>query len=145
MGETARGPGMDAELADHVRAAAAAARRHALAFRAPVDKDALPWSVIEAFDARVRGHVERDRRIEEERDRVLIAAVNLAETPGEEGEDAVAAARADLVDAIDYLEQAVLRFGVVNRQGAKLGHGAYGQPVGARDWRGPRGAAKTRP
>jgi len=85
---------MDAELADHVRAAAAAARRHALAFRAPVDKDALPWSVIEAFDAKVRGHVERDRRIEEERDRVLIAAVNLAETPGEEGEGAVAAAAA---------------------------------------------------
>ncbi|EIZ85998.1 hypothetical protein WYO_1257 [Methylobacterium sp. GXF4] len=133
---------MDAELADHVRAAAAAARRNALAFRAPVDKDALPWSVIEAFDARVRGHVERDRRIEEERDRVLIAAVNLAETPVEEGEDAIAAARAHLVDAIDYLEQAVLRFGLVNRQGAKLGHGAYGQPVGARDWRGPQESAK---
>ncbi|SFL26210.1 hypothetical protein [Methylobacterium pseudosasicola] len=133
---------MDAELADHVRAAAAAARRHALAFRAPVNKDALPWSVIEAFDAKVRGHVERDRRIEEERDRVLIAAVNLAETPVEEGEDVIAAARAHLVEAIDFLEQAVLRFGLVNRQGAKLGHGRHGQPVGARDWRGPQEAAK---
>ncbi|MCJ2055244.1 hypothetical protein MKL09_01610 [Methylobacterium sp. J-048] len=133
---------MDAELANHVRAAAAAARRHALAFRAPVDKDALPWSMIEAFDAKVRGHVERDRRIEEERDRVLIAAVNLAETPVEEGEDATAAARTHLVDAIDFLEQAVLRFGLVNRQGAKLGHGAYGQPVGAWDWRGPQETAK---
>ena len=123
---------MDAKLAAHVREAAAAARRHALSFRAPVGKDALPWSVIEAFDGEVRGNVERDRRIEEERDRVLIAAVGLAETPPEEGEDAVAAARAHLIDAIDYLEQAVLRFGLVNRQGAKLGRGAHGQPVGSR-------------
>ena len=36
---------MDAELADHVRAASAAARRHALVFQAPEGKDALPWSV----------------------------------------------------------------------------------------------------
>ncbi|MCJ2135382.1 hypothetical protein MKK69_15195 [Methylobacterium sp. J-026] len=124
---------MDAELADHVRAASAAARRHALAFRAPAGKDALPWSVIEAYDARVRSHVERDPRIEDERDRVLIAAVKLAETPVEEGEDTIASARTHLVDAIAYLEQAVLRFGRVNRQGAKLGHGHYGQPVGSRD------------
>lgn len=124
---------MDAELADHVRAASAAARRHALVFQAPEGKDALPWSVIEAFDATIRGHVERDPRIEDERDRVLIAAVKLAETPVEEGEDSIAAARAYLVDAIGYLEQAVLRFGLVNHQGAKLGFGTYGQPVGSRD------------
>ena len=124
---------MDAALADHVRAASAAARRHALAFKAPSGKDALPWSVIEAFDAKIRGHVARDPRIEDERDRVLIAAVKLAETPVEEGEDAIAAARAHLVDAIAYLEQAVLRFGLVNREGAKRGYGTYGQPVGSRD------------
>ena len=31
------------------------------------------------------------------------------------------------------LEQAVLRFGLVNREGAKAGLGTYGQPVGSRD------------
>ncbi|SDO12820.1 hypothetical protein SAMN05216360_11537 [Methylobacterium phyllostachyos] len=124
---------MDAGLADHLRAAGVTARRHALAFRAPAGKDALPWSVIEAFDAKIRGHVERDPRIEDERDRVLIAAVKLAETPVEEGEDTIAAARAHLIGAIDYLEQAVMRFGRVNRQGAKLGYGSYGQPVGSPD------------
>ncbi len=124
---------MDAALADHVRAASAAARRHALAYRAPSGKDALPWSIIETFDARVRGHLARDPRIEDERDRVLIAAVKLAETPAEEGDASIAEARAHLVDAIDYLEQAVLRFGLVNREGAKAGLGTYGQPVGSRD------------
>jgi hypothetical protein len=124
---------MDAALAEHVRAASAAARRHALAFRAPSGKDALPWSVIEAFDAQIRGNVARDPRIEDERDRVLIAAVKLAETPLEEGEERVAAARAHLVDAIDYLEQAVLRFGLINRDGVRAGFGSYGQPVGSRD------------
>ena len=99
------------------------------AFDGSSSKDALPWAVIEAFDADVRGHVERDRRIEEERDRVLIAAVNFAETPVEDGEEAVGAARDALIDAIDYLEQAVLRFGSVNRQGAKLGYGETGQRV----------------
>ena len=120
---------MDAKLADIVRAAAAEAQRKARAFDASSSKDALPWAVIEAFDADVRGHVERDRRIEEERDRVLIAAVNVAETPPEDGEEAVGAARDALIDAIDYLEQAVLRFGSVNRQGAKLGYGETGQRV----------------
>lgn len=123
---------MDAKLADIVRAAAAQARRKARAFDASSSKDALPWAVVEAFDAEVRGNVERDRRIEEERDRVLIAAVNLAETPPDEGEEAVEAARSALIDAIDYLEQAVLRFGIVNRQGARLGYGEAGQAVTAK-------------
>jgi uncharacterized protein YabN with tetrapyrrole methylase and pyrophosphatase domain len=120
---------MDAKLADIVRAAAAQARRKARAFDGSSSKDALPWAVIEAFDADVRGHVERDRRIEEERDRVLIAAVNFAETPVEDSEETVEAARDALIDAIDYLEQAVLRFGSVNRQGARLGYGETGQRV----------------
>ncbi|MGU3667598.1 hypothetical protein ACLBX9_25720 [Methylobacterium sp. A49B] len=124
---------MEAELAGHLRAATAVARRHALAFVAPSGKDALPWSVIEAYDAAVRGHVERDPRLEDERDQVLIAAVKLAETPLDEGEDEIAAARARLVSAIDGLERAVLRFGVVNRKAAKLGYGTHGQPVGSRD------------
>jgi uncharacterized protein YabN with tetrapyrrole methylase and pyrophosphatase domain len=123
---------MDAKVADIVRAAAAQARRKARAFDASSSKDALPWAVVEAFDAEVRGNVERDRRIEEERDRVLIAAVNFAETPPDEGEEVVEAARNALIDAIDYLEQAVLRFGIVNRQGARLGYGEAGQAVTAK-------------
>ncbi|MCJ2011485.1 hypothetical protein [Methylobacterium sp. J-076] len=120
---------MAATLADHVARAAMAARRHCARFPGAIAKDALPWAVIEAFDADVRGHVERDPRIEDERDRVLIAAVKLAETPSDE-DDEVATARGHLVDAIDYLEQAVLRFGVINRQGAKLRLGWAGQRVG---------------
>ncbi|WP_019904186.1 hypothetical protein [Methylobacterium sp. 77] len=133
---------MDAKLAEIVRAAAAQARRKAQAFNAQAfnaqafdgtsSRDALPWAVIEAFDADVRGHVERDRRIEEERDRVLITAVNFAETRPEDGAEEIEAARSALIDAIDYLEQAVLRFGIVNRQGAKLGYGEAGQSVTAR-------------
>ena len=113
--------------------AAAAARRRAAAFAGPAGKDALPFAVIETFDAEIRGHVERDPRIEDERDRVLIAAVKLAETPPAE-EEAVEAARAHLADAIDYLEQAVLRFGVVNRAGAKAGLGAAGERIGRSRW-----------
>ncbi|MDP4023591.1 hypothetical protein Q8W71_13210 [Methylobacterium sp. NEAU 140] len=105
---------MAGTLADRVAEAAGTARRRAEAFPGSVSKDALPWAVIEAFDADVRGRVARDARIEDERDRVLIAAVKLAETPPDEA-DAVAAARRHLVDAIDYLEQAVLRFGGVGR------------------------------
>lgn len=119
-------------LAQTVRRAAAAARRRAAAFPASVSGDDLPWAVIEAFDADVRGHVERDRRIEGERDRVLIAAVGLAEARAEDGPDAVEAARTGLIDAIDYLEQAVLRFGVVNSVAARHGLGAAGRPVAAR-------------
>ena len=110
--------------------AAASARRRAAAFAGPAGKDALPFALVEAFDAQIRGHVERDPRIEDERDRVLIAAVKLAETPPGEAE-AVEAARRHLEDAIDYLEQAVLRCGVVNRAGARAGLGAAGIRIGA--------------
>jgi hypothetical protein len=119
-------------LAHTLRRAASRARRLAAAFPASVSGDDLPWAVIEAFDADVRGHVERDRRIEGERDRVLIAAVGLAETRTEDGPNAVEAARAGLDDAIDYLEQAVLRFGIVNALAARHGLGAAGLPVAAR-------------
>lgn len=122
---------MEAKLAEFVRRAAATARRHASNHPKSIGRDELPWVVIEAFDADVRGHVERDRRIEEERDRVLIAAVKFAETHGDEPE-AVDLARAQLVDAIDYLEQAVLRFGIVNRAAAKSGFGDPGQSVASR-------------
>jgi hypothetical protein len=33
------------------------------------------------------------------------------------------------VAAIDYLEEATLRFGIVNREGARLGYGEAGQRV----------------
>ncbi|WP_336488430.1 hypothetical protein [Methylobacterium nigriterrae] len=123
---------MDAKLADHVRAAAADARRRAMAYPGSASADELPWAVIAAFDAEVRGYVERDRRIEDERDRVLIAAVKLAEAPpAPEGEDANPA-RGHLIDAIDYLEQAVLRFGIVNWEAAKRGFGRHGQRVAAK-------------
>ncbi len=122
---------MAAELAARLRLAAAAGRRHAENFVAPVGADALPWTVVATFDAEIRGSVERDRRIEDERDRVLIAAVNLAESRPEDGAEAIASARDHLVAAIDYLEQAVLRFGIVNRAGAKRGFGTAGLPVAA--------------
>jgi hypothetical protein len=117
---------MTAAFTDCVARAADRARRHAQSFPGSVSKDALPWSVIEAFDADIRGSIERDRRIEDERDRVLIAAVKLAETPAGATDD-IAAARAHLVDAIDYLEQAVVRFGILSRQGADRGLGQVGQ------------------
>lgn len=123
---------MTTKLPEHVGRATAEARRRAMAFSGPADGDDLPWAVIEAFDADVRGHLERDRRIEEERDRVLIAAVGLAETRPEDGAEALEAARQHLTDAIDYLEQAVLRFGIVNAEAAKRGLGDYGQRVAAR-------------
>ncbi|MCJ2084074.1 hypothetical protein [Methylobacterium sp. J-090] len=123
---------MDTRLAKDMARAADHARRRASAFPGSVSGDALPWAVVEAFDAEIRGHVERDRRIEEERDRVLIAAVGLAETRPEDGPEALAAARTHLADAIDYLEQAVLRFGIVNRRGAQRGLGESGQHVTAK-------------
>ena len=118
---------MDPTLADVVQEAAKEARRRATAYRdiGPVGRDALPWAVIKAYDDNVRRHVARDRRLEDERDRVLIAAVKLAETPPtDEGE--VADAREHLIDAIDYLEQAVLRFGIRNSQSRTLGRGTAG-------------------
>lgn len=119
-------------LADLMRGAAAEARRLAAAHPAGGRKDDLPWAVIAAFDTDVRGHVERDRRIEDERDRVLIASVTLAETPGDAEEDERDRARRGLIRAIDYLEEAVLRFGIVNRAAAKRGYGAAGDPVSTR-------------
>ncbi|AWN36900.1 hypothetical protein [Methylobacterium radiodurans] len=119
-------------LADHLARAADEGRRRARGFPGRIGRDALPFAVLEAFDAEIRGHVERDRRIEDERDRVLIAAVKLAETPPEEGDEAVERARAGLIDALDYLEQAVLRLGIVNRRAAKAGLGTAGGAVGER-------------
>ncbi|KAB1075476.1 hypothetical protein [Methylobacterium planeticum] len=123
---------MEAKLAEIVRRAASLARRRAMTYPGSIRRDDLPWAVLEAFDADVRGHVERDRRIEDERDRVLIAAVTLAETPLEEGPDELGAARDHLIEAIDYLEQAVLRFGLVNRKAAALGYGLAGQSLTTR-------------
>lgn len=119
-------------LADHLARAADQGRSRARGFPGRIGRDALPFSVLEAFDTDVRGHVERDRRIEDERDRVLIAAVKLAETPPEEGEQSVEEARAGLLDALDDLEQAVLRLGIVNRRAAKAGLGTAGGPVAER-------------
>ncbi|TFZ61351.1 hypothetical protein E4V01_01760 [Methylorubrum sp. Q1] len=120
---------MAVSLADLVRGASAEARRLAAAFPADGRKDDFPWAVIAAFDADVRGHVERDRRIEDERDRVLIASVTLAETSGDAEADEWDRARRHLVRAVDYLEETVLRFGIVNRAAAQRGYGAAGDPV----------------
>lgn len=120
---------MAVSLADLVRGASAEARRLAAAFPSAGRKDDFPWTVIAAFDADVRGHVERDRRIEDERDRVLIASVTLAETPAEAGADEWERARRHLVRAVDYLEETVLRFGIVNRVASKRGYGSAGDPV----------------
>ncbi|WP_342148737.1 hypothetical protein [Methylorubrum sp. SB2] len=120
---------MTASMAELMRGAAAEARRLAATFPGVVAKDDLPWRVIAGFDADIRGHVERDRRIEDERDRVLIAAVTLAEVPAEADTEERERARRGLVRAVDYLEEAVLRFGVLNRAAAKRGCGAAGDPV----------------
>ena len=72
---------------------------------------------------------ERDRRIEDLRDGVLIAAVTLAETPADDEPEEIERARRSLLRAIDYLEEAVLRFGFVNRAAARLGYGAAGDRV----------------
>ena len=116
-------------LAELVRNAAAKARRVAAAYPRSGTRDGLPWAVIEAFDADVRGHVERDRQIENERDRVLIAAVRLADIGPDDDPRAQDEAREELIDAVDYLEQAVLRFGIVNRAAGKLGYGTAGARV----------------
>lgn len=118
---------MDAKLADAVRQAAADARRAAHGFSEGKDGDALPWAVTAAFDALVRGHVERDPRIEDGRDGVLIAAVGLAEARPEE--DADEAALDGLLHAIDGLERTTLAHGVVNRRAAAAGLGTAGQRI----------------
>ena len=120
---------MTTTLARHVAEAAAEGRRRARSHPGAIARDDLPFAVTAAFDADVRGHVERDRRIEDERDRVLIAAVTFADARPDDGPGAVDRARARLIDAIDYLEQAVLRFGIVNARAARLGLGAAGEPV----------------
>ncbi|GJE61678.1 hypothetical protein [Methylobacterium trifolii] len=117
------------DLADLVRAAAEKARRLAEGYPRSGLRDDLPWKIIEAFDADVRGHVERDRQIENERDRVLIAAVKLADVRPDDEAAVVDEARRELVDAVDYLEQAVLRFGVVNRTAGARGLGVAGGRV----------------
>lgn len=106
---------MDTQLAEAMKSAAEKGRRRALGFPGAVAKDDLPWAVIAAFDADIRGRIARDRRIEDERDRVLIAAVNYAETRADDPPEEVATLRTRLIDAIDYLEQAVLRFGIPHR------------------------------
>lgn len=122
---------MEMTLSDLMRRAAAEGRRLAATFPGAVGKDDLPWRVIALFDAEVRGHIERDRRIEDERDRVLIAAVGLAETPPDAEPEEAERARRKLVRAVDYLEEAVLRFGLVNRAAARRGYGTAGDPVSA--------------
>ena len=121
---------MAVTLAEIVREAADLGRDWAKAFPDAVTGDDLPWKVIEAFDAGVRGHIERDPRIEDERDRVLIAAMKLAEEPAGD-DDGLDEARRALTDAIDYLEQSVLRFGIVNRKAAERGYGSAGNSVSA--------------
>ena len=119
----------EAKLADQVRRAADVARRVTLAYPRGSRRDDFPFAVVAAFDTEIRGHVERDRRIEDERDWVLIAAVNFAETPADDEPEAVEPARRALIAAIDYLQEATLRFGIVNREGARLGYGEAGQRV----------------
>lgn len=123
---------MTTTLARHVAEATAAARRRAMNHPGAIARDDLPFAVLEAFDADVRGHVERDRRIEDERDRVLIAAVTFADARPDDGPGGVDRTRDRLIDAIDYLEQAVLRFGIVNAKAARLGLGVAGEPVAAK-------------
>ncbi|AWN43322.1 hypothetical protein [Methylobacterium durans] len=118
---------MAAKLADAVRAAAEDGRVLARDFPGGAGQDELPFAVTAAFDARVRGQVERDPRIEDERDRVLIAAVKLAQTPPAEEPDGFVKARAGLIAAIDALERATLRHGIVSARGARAGGGAPGE------------------
>ncbi len=73
----------------------------------------------------MRGHVERDPRIEDARDGVLIAAVNLAEARPDE--DTEVPERERLVKAINDLEWIVVSRGIANRAAAALGYGEAGQ------------------
>ncbi|KMO19633.1 hypothetical protein QR79_19505 [Methylobacterium indicum] len=114
---------MAAKLVALVREAAAGARAIARAYPEGCSAAALPWAVVERFDADVRGHVERDPRIEDGRDQVLIAAVTLAEA-GVEEEDVPERER--LVKAINDLEWVTLSRGIANRAAAALGYGEAG-------------------
>lgn len=115
---------MVAKLVELVREAAAQARLVARGYPSGCGADALPWTVIRRFDDDVRGNVERDPRIEDARDGVLIAAVNLAEArPDEEAE---MPERERLVKAINDLEWTVLSRGIANRAAAALGYGEAG-------------------
>lgn len=142
MGDGRMGDGktvMETTLADLVRQAAHDARDRAAAFSGGAGRDDLPWAVTRAFDAWVRGHVERDPRIEDERDRVLIAAVNLAEarpqrsaeddSADEDAPDDVRAFLRALIEAIDGLEWVTLSQGIVNRRAAAARLGVAGRRV----------------
>ncbi|ACL61515.1 hypothetical protein [Methylobacterium nodulans] len=122
---------MEAKLVSLIRRAAASARSRAHAHPGVLQPDELPWAVIRAWDEDVRGHVERDPRIEDARDRVLITAVDFAETPPETEPERVGPARDRLLDAIDGLERTTLRCGIVNRKAAALGYGEAGQRLEA--------------
>ncbi|MFH6783815.1 MULTISPECIES: hypothetical protein [Methylobacterium] len=116
---------MIATLVALVRDAAAQARLVARSYPAGCSADALPWTVIKPFDDHVRGNVERDPRIEDGRDQVLIAAVNLAEArPGDEDD---VPERGRLVKAINDLEWVVLSRGIANRAAAASGYGEAGE------------------
>ncbi|SEO52037.1 hypothetical protein SAMN04487843_10231 [Methylobacterium sp. ap11] len=119
---------MAATLVALVREAAAGARAIARAYPEGCSAEALPWAVVKRFDEDVRGHVERDPRIEDGRDRVLIAAVTLAEAAfGKAAPDeADAPAREALVKAINDLEWVTVSRGIANRAAAALGYGEAG-------------------
>lgn len=117
------------KLADLVGRAAEAARAHVRDHPASLGPDDLPWAVVQAWDADVRGHVARDPRLEDGRDRVLIAAVDFAEAAHHDGPDRAEPARGRLLAAIDDLERLTLRLGRVNHRAAQLGYGEVGQPV----------------
>ncbi|MFE1602382.1 hypothetical protein [Methylobacterium sp. ID0610] len=118
---------MEMKLTSLIREAAAAARERAVTHPGVLEPDALPWAVIRAWDADVRGHVERDPRIEDARDRVLTTAVDFAETPPDTEPERVGPARDRLLAAIDDLERTTLRLGIVNRRAAALGYGEAGR------------------
>lgn len=116
---------MVATLVALVREAAAQARLVARSYPSGCSADALPWTVIKPFDADIRGHLERDPRIEDGRDQVLIAAVNLAEARPDDEEDVPERER--LVKAINDLEWVSLSRGIANRAAAALGYAEAGE------------------
>ncbi|TNC15744.1 hypothetical protein FF100_00245 [Methylobacterium terricola] len=115
---------MVATLVALVREAAAQARLVARSYPGGCSADALPWTIIKPFDDHVRRHVERDPRIEDGRDQVLIAAVNLAEARPDDDD---VPERERLVKAINDLEWVTLSRGIANRAAAALGYGEAGE------------------